>query len=73
MADVQPSVGPDASLAGLVARLRGGAPGGNPGLFALLAVLVAGFSALIPRLREPRHAAVLHAAVPRCWGCSRSP
>lgn len=48
MADVQPSIGPDASLAGLVARLRGGAPGGTSGLFALLVILVAGFSALIP-------------------------
>ncbi len=48
MADVRRAVGPDASLAGLVARLRGGAPGGSPGLLVLLAVLVAAFSALIP-------------------------
>lgn len=48
MVDVPQSAHPDASLAGLVGRLRGGAPGGSPGLLALLAVLVAGFSALIP-------------------------
>ncbi len=48
MVDVRQSVGPDASLAGLMARLRGGAPGGSPGLLVLLLVLVAGFSALVP-------------------------
>lgn len=53
MLDVQQPVGPDASLAGLMTRLRGGAPGGSPGLLVLLAVLVAGFSALIPGFASP--------------------
>ncbi|MGI3900283.1 MAG: ABC transporter permease [Janthinobacterium lividum] len=48
MVELQQSIGPDASLAGLMSRLRGGAPGGSPGLLALLVVLVAGFSALVP-------------------------
>lgn len=48
MSDLSPPAAGDASLQRLVARLRGGAPGGTPGLFALLVVLVAGFSAAIP-------------------------
>jgi len=36
------------SLEALTARLRGGVPGGSPGLLALLVLLVAGFSVAIP-------------------------
>ncbi|MDQ0394160.1 ABC transporter permease [Labrys monachus] len=38
----------DAGLNALMTRLRSGAPGGSPGLLALLVVLVAGFSVSIP-------------------------
>ena len=48
MADATQPLGPDASLAGLVGRLRRGAPGGSLALLVLLVAITAGFSALIP-------------------------
>ncbi len=47
MADIS-SPPTDASLTGLMTRLRGGAPGGFPGLLALLLVLVIAFSIAVP-------------------------
>ena len=42
------TVSPDSSLRGLVDRMRGGAPGGTPGLLLLRVVLVIAFSVAIP-------------------------
>lgn len=47
MAETHRDTGPD-GMAGLMARLKSGMPGGHLGLAALLAVLVIGFSLFVP-------------------------
>ena len=80
MADATQPVGQDASLAGLIGRLRGGTPGGSPALLVLLVMLTAAFAVLIPgfaslgTLQSFMHQLpMLGAALARHDGAARSP